>query len=72
MDLSTRKYNFIQELIHIEKESIIVALENVLKQEKEGNQDISLSNKKELDNRLESYTKNPNDVLDWESIKDSW
>lgn len=72
MDLSTRKYNFIQELIHIEKESIIIALENVLKQEKEENQYISLSNKKELDSRLESYTKNPNDVLDWESIKDSW
>ena len=72
MDLSVRKYNFIQELITIDKENIIEALERVLKREKEEYQEISTEHKKELDNRLESYKNNPNDVLDWSTIKENW
>jgi hypothetical protein len=72
MDLEARKYNFIKELFSIDKETIMTALENVLKQEKEENQELSAVDKKELDNRLESYKNNPNNVLDWEDVKRDW
>ncbi|TZF84870.1 hypothetical protein FW774_07795 [Pedobacter sp. BS3] len=72
MDLATRKYNFIQELIDIDKESILDALEKVLKQKKEESQELSDEIRQELDDRLASYHKNPNDLLDWESVKKDW
>jgi len=72
MDLEARKYHFIKELFSIDKESILDALELVLKREKEGYQEISTEHKKELDNRLENYKSNPNDVLDWEDVKRNW
>lgn len=72
MDLQTRKYNFIRELVHVEKESVIEALERVLKQEKEQQEEISTTNKKELDRRLYSYENNPDDVLDWKAVKNDW
>lgn len=72
MDLQLRKYNFIQELVHVEKESVIDALERVLKQEREQHEEVSTAHKKELDQRLESYKNNPDDVLDWETVKNDW
>jgi len=72
MDLEARKYHFIQELFSIDKESIIDALERVLKREKEEYQELSTTTKKELDNRLESYKNNPNDMLDWKAVKQDW
>jgi len=72
MDLEARKYHFIQELFTIDKESSMDILERVIKYEKEETQEISTANKKELDKRLESYQKNPNDVLDWEAVKKDW
>lgn len=72
MDLQLRKYNFIQELVHVENESVIMALERVLKQEKEQHEEISTTQKKELDHRLENYKKNPDNVLDWEAVKKDW
>jgi len=72
MDLEARKYNFIKELFSIDKESIIDTLERVLKREKEQYQEISTEHKKELDNRLENYKNNPDDVLDWEDVKRDW
>lgn len=71
MDLEARKYNFIQELFSIDKK-IMTTLERVLKQEKEVHQEISTTNKKALDERLESYKNNPNDILDWEDVKHDW
>lgn len=72
MDLSARKYHFIKELMTIEKESVMEALERVLKKEKEAEQDISPVHMQELDKRLESYAKNPEDLLDWQEIKKEW
>ena len=72
MDLEARKYKFIQELFNVDRESIMDVLERVLKHEKEEHQGISAAHKKELDNRLESYKNNPNDVLDWEDVKRDW
>ncbi|MCL6461883.1 MAG: addiction module protein [Flavobacterium micromati] len=72
MDLETRKYNFIQELFSIDKETIMTPSEFVLKQEKEKNQEVSPAHKKELDSRLDSYKDNPEDVLDWEDVKSNW
>lgn len=72
MDLEARKYNIIQELFNVEEESIIYTLEQVLKKEKGEFLEISKENKDILDNRLESYKKNPNDVLNWEDVKENW
>ncbi len=72
MDLEARKYHLIQELFSIDRESIIDTLERVLKREKEEHQEISTEHKKELDNRLESYKNNPNDVLDWKDVQNDW
>jgi hypothetical protein len=72
MDLSTRKYNFIQELVTIEKESVMEALERVLKREKEAQQKISPAQRKELDKRLKSYSENPENLLDWQEVKKDW
>jgi putative addiction module component (TIGR02574 family) len=72
MNLETRKYQLIQELINIDSASIIDALENVLKREKEEHQDITEEHKIELDKRLESYKNNPNNVLDWQDVKHNW
>lgn len=72
MDLEARKYNFIQELFSIDEESIMATLERVLKQEKEENQKVSATHKKELDSRLESYKNNPDDLLDWKDVKHDW
>ena len=72
MDLQKRKYNFIEELIQIDDDRLLDALENVLKREKEGYKDISSENKKELDNRLEMYKNNPDDLIDWEIEKNNW
>ena len=71
MDLSSRKYHFIEELMTVEKESIMEALERVLKQEKEA-QRISPAQKKELDKRLKSYADNPDEFLDWQEVKRDW
>ena len=73
MDLATRKYNFIQELINnVDKENILEALEKVLNQKKEEHQELSEEIKQELDSRLTSYLNNPDDVLDWEEVKNDW
>jgi len=72
MDLSTRKYHFIEELMTVEKESVMEALERVLKREKEAQQQISTAHKKELDKRLKSYSENPEDLLDWQEVKKNW
>ncbi len=72
MDLAARKYHFIEELMTVEKESVMDALERVLKQEKESLQQIPADQRKELDKRLKSYSENPEDLLDWEKEKQSW
>lgn len=72
MDLETRKYHFIKELLSIDRESVLDALEQVLKTEKEEQQEISKFQKQQLDERLESYKKNPEKVLDWETFKKEW
>lgn len=71
MDLATRKYNFIRELIDIDNESIIEALERVLKQIRE-EEILDDGLKQELDNRLSAYQENPEDLLDWEDVKNDW
>ena len=48
MDLEARKYNLIQELFSVKKESVIDALERVLKQEKEKQTEIFYSSKERV------------------------
>lgn len=72
MDLAERKHRIIKEVVDVENESIIGDLERVLKQEKEVHQNISPADKEELTRRLEEYKKNPEDLLDWEEVKNNW
>ncbi len=72
MDLSARKYHFIEELMTVEKESVMEALERVLKREKESLQQIPADHRKELDKRMKSYSENPEDLLDWKNEKQDW
>lgn len=71
-DLSKRKYHFIEELMSIEDANIMDALERVLKQEKKDIQTITSAQKQELDKRLKSYSKDPEDLLDWQEVKKNW
>jgi predicted transcriptional regulator len=71
MDLATRKYNFIQEVFTIEKDTF-EKLEKILKKEKLEKINISQEHKNELNKRLEAYKKNPQDLLDWDKIKEDW
>jgi len=66
MDLVTRKYNLIQELTKVEDELIIKNIEKILCPE------ITTSQKEELDNRIKSFEKNPKNLLDWDSFKETW
>lgn len=72
MDLSARKYHCIEELMTVEEESVMEALERVLKREKEAQQRFSPATKKELDKRLKSYSENLEDLLDWQEVKKDW
>ncbi|MGY6648516.1 addiction module protein [Wenyingzhuangia sp. IMCC45574] len=71
MDLSARKYHFIQELLTVNEE-VMDSLEAVLKRAQEEKEELSQETKDLLDSRLASYHKNPEDVLDWEDVKKSW
>jgi len=71
-NLSARKYHFIEELMTVEEESVMEALERVLKKEKEAQERISPVQKKELEKRLQSYSENPEDLLDWNEVKEEW
>lgn len=42
------------------------------KQKKKDRQLIYPSHKIELNNRLENYANNPDDLLDWQEIKKDW
>ena len=72
MDLETRKYHSIKEIISIDRASVLDNLESVLKLENENVNEISAENKEELDNRLKAYKENPNDLLNWEDVKQNW
>ncbi|GGE25737.1 addiction module protein [Psychroflexus planctonicus] len=53
-------------------ENSLATLELVLKRKKEELQEISTNHKRELDNRMDNYKQNPDDVLDWEDVKNDW
>ena len=70
MDLQTRKYKIVKEVFDIGEEAVIEALENFL--QLEDKTEISSDLKAILDERLEEYRKNPEDVVDWETFKKEW
>jgi hypothetical protein len=71
MDLSARKYSFIEEIFKVEEETF-EKLERILKKDKLDKLVISSDHKVELDNRLNEYKQNPQDLLDWDSVKKEW
>ncbi|WP_037318282.1 addiction module protein [Salegentibacter sp. Hel_I_6] len=66
MDLVNRKYNLIQELTKVKDERVIENIEKILCP------DITTSQKEELDNRIKSFEKNPENLSDWDSFKETW
>lgn len=71
MDLSARKYSFIEEIFKVEEDTF-EKLEKILKKEKLDKLGVSLEHKDELDKRLEAYRENSQDLLDWDAIKKDW
>jgi Putative addiction module component len=71
MDLATRKYSFIEEIFSVENDTF-EKLEKILKKDKLEKIGVPSEHKVELDKRLEAYRKNPQDLLDWEEIKNDW
>lgn len=71
MDLSARKYSFIEEIFKVEEDTF-EKLEKLLKKDKLDKLGVSSEHKVELDKRLESYRENPQDLLDWDEIKKEW
>ena len=71
MDLSARKYSFIEEIFNVE-EATFEKLEKVLKKDKLDKIGVPSEHQEELDKRLESYRENPQDLLDWEELKKDW
>ncbi|WP_269227494.1 addiction module protein [Flavobacterium eburneipallidum] len=71
MDLSARKYSFIQEIFKVEEDTF-EKLEKILKKDKLDKIGVPTEHKDELDKRLEAYRKNPQDLLDWDDVKKNW
>ena len=72
MNIETRKYNLIQSLFNVHSEEIVSALELVLEKHKEEGNKISISHKKLLDDRVQTYKDNPENILDWNEVKNDW
>jgi hypothetical protein len=71
MDLAARKYSFIEEIFSVENDTF-EKLEMILKNDKIEKIGVPSEHKDELDKRLESYKKNPQELLDWDKIKNEW
>jgi hypothetical protein len=71
MDLSARKYSFIEEIFNLENDTF-EKLEKILKKDKIEKIGVPPEHKAELDKRLEAYRKNPQDLLDWDEMKNDW
>lgn len=71
MDLSARKYSFIEEIFKVEEDTL-EKLEKILKKDKLDKLGVPSDHKDELDKRLESYRENPEDLLDWDAVKKDW
>ena len=66
MDFVTRKYNLIQELTKVKDGHIIEDIERILCP------GITTFQKEELDNRIKNFEKNPKNLSDWDSFKETW
>lgn len=71
MDLAARKYSFIEEIFNVEEDTF-EKLEIILKLDKIEKMGVPSEHKDELDRRLEAYRENPQDLLDWDDIKNEW
>ena len=68
--ISSGKYTTIEDL-EIEND-ILEELEKILQKYKLYKLEVPSEHKDELDERLESYRENPQDLLDWDAIKKDW
>ena len=72
MDLAARKYHFIEELLKLENESILEKLEKILKKEKDSKLPEPAFHRETLKIRMDEYKNNPDNILDWEDVKNEW
>lgn len=70
-DLSARKYSFIEEIFNVDNDTF-EKLEKILNTDKFDKIGVSSEHKEELEERLETYRKNPQDLLDWDAVKKDW
>lgn len=72
MDLLSRKYSFIEEFININSEYMLEKFEKILKEERKTQLEVSSEHKKILLERLNSYKENPENIIDWNHVKNDW
>jgi len=72
MDLQTRKYQVIKELFKVESEQVIEIMENILNVQNENKIALPAWQKDILDERLKELEANPENLLDWDTIKEKW
>ncbi len=65
MNIEIRKYRMMQRLMHIDREKVLDALEKLLNIEEEEENQLTA----ELNQRIENYHSNPDDLLDWDEVK---
>ena len=72
MDLLSRKYSFIEEFINIDSENMLDKFEKILKKERKSQFEVSSEHKKILLERLDAYKENPENIIDWNPVKNDW
>ena len=72
LDLRQNVLDYINNKADIRFLRLVNALAKSYQEEESECQEISAENKKELNNRLDSYKNNPNDLLEWDNVKQDW
>ncbi|WP_373517666.1 addiction module protein [Pricia sp.] len=64
----------VQDYVEMADERLLRMIKALVETYQEGESDFEISqdHKKILDGRLEDYQKNPDSLLDWEDVKQSW
>lgn len=68
--ISSGKYTTIEDLEN--ENDTLEELEKILQKYKLNKLGVPSEHKDELDKRLESYRENPQDLLDWDAVKEDW
>lgn len=72
MDLQTRKYQVINELVKVESEQMIELFEDILNMKNRPKHTLPAWQKAVIDERLQDLKANPEKVLNWDNLKEVW